>query len=86
MCEGGECQEIFLTMRKINAQDLYFLQPDIKKITKHKSIRGENCIFSLTHSALLSFHSVSLSPCFYSVSEYVSMRPYIKSMLDIKKL
>lgn len=46
--------------KKESARDLYFLQPDIKKITKHKSIRGENCIFSFTHLSLLHFLSVSL--------------------------
>lgn len=45
---------------KKHARDLYFVQPDIKKITKNKSIRGENCIFSLTHFSLLHFLSVSL--------------------------
>lgn len=31
---------IFPNMRKKKKQDLYFLQPDIKKIAKHKSIKG----------------------------------------------
>lgn len=51
--------------------ELYFLQPDIKKITKHKSIRGQNYL-SLTR-ALLSFPSVSLDPQISAAFVYESV-------------
>lgn len=80
--QAGGCQEILLTRSKINAQDLYFLQPDIKKISKHKSIRGENCVFSPPHPALLTFLSVclSLSTCFDSVWARVRGRVSVRQV------
>lgn len=63
---GGHCQEIFPFMKE-KIGDLYFLEPDIKKITKHRSIRGVNCIFSPTHptvsSLSLSSSSAPRSEC-----------------------
>lgn len=78
---GGDAKkEIFpiMTKKKPNLE-LYFLQPDIKKITKHKSIRGQNYL-SLTR-ALLSFLSVSLDPQISAAFVYEC-----ESVLDRKKL
>lgn len=71
--------------KKESARDLYFLQPDIKKITKHKSIRGENCIFSFTHLSLLHFLSVSLYLLSSAACVCVRVRACVFAQLCVHK-
>ena len=76
---GRWWQEILWEKNK--AQDLYFLQPDIKKITTHKSIN--KIIFPLSHVLSVPLSTWVALQC---VCACVRACVYIMSVLDREKL